>query len=91
MDFALRQLARLARGSVSIDQNAAYAIEGEALSSADYRAITEVTAGTLPASLSLSQLSVAPPAAATYRLLAERDGDTLVVAGSVLDLLRNVR
>ena len=60
VDFALRELARLARGSVSIDHNAAYAIEGEALSSADYRAITDVTAGTLPASLSLSQLSVAP-------------------------------
>ncbi len=89
VDFALRELARLARGSVSIDHNAAYAIEGEALSSDDYRAITDVTRGTLPASLSLSQLSVAAPVADTYRLFAERDGDTLVITGSVADRTRH--
>ena len=80
--FALSQLARLSRGSVELGDKT-YAIAGEAASSEDFVALTDVNGRTLPASLSLKQAEIEPPHVSPYRFTAERRGTGIAIAGNV--------
>ena len=80
--FALGQLARLSHGSVELGDKT-YAIEGEAVSSDAFQALTGVTGRTLPASLTLKQADIVPPHVSPYRFAAVRQGTGIVLSGNV--------
>lgn len=87
--FAVGELGLLKEGTVSISADAAYQIDGEALSSPDYAAISEAVEATLPASMSLASNTVRPPARVPYRFGVERNGGKIAISGYVSDRLRH--
>lgn len=78
--FAIGQLANLGRGTVAVGDKV-YAIEGEAATPEAFAAILDANGKTLPASLALKGASVTPPKISPYRLLAEREGKSVVIEG----------
>lgn len=80
--FAVGQLAKLERGKVVVGDRS-YAIEGEAQSAETYAAILDANGKTLPASLELSGGVVTPPRVTSFRFVAERQGNKLVMNGNV--------
>jgi outer membrane protein OmpA-like peptidoglycan-associated protein/osmotically-inducible protein OsmY len=78
--FALDQLANLGRGTVVVGDKV-YAIEGEAATPEAFAAIIDANGKTLPASLELKGASVTPPKISPYRLVAEREGNSVVIEG----------
>ena len=80
--FAMGQLAQLGRGEVALAETA-YSIRGEAADPDAYSAIAATNAGTLPASLELTDADVAPPVVAPYRFVAERRDGGVALGGFV--------
>jgi outer membrane protein OmpA-like peptidoglycan-associated protein len=78
--FALDQLANLGHGTVVVGDKV-YAIEGEAATPEAFAAIIDANGKTLPASLELKGASVTPPKISPYRLVAEREGNSVVIEG----------
>ncbi|MBB5751185.1 OmpA family protein [Prosthecomicrobium pneumaticum] len=82
LKFAIEQLSRLAKGSVSLS-GPSYEITGEAASAAAYTALVERLKTTLPASMTLRRQSIAPAAIAPFVFSAAQSGDTLLLGGYV--------
>ncbi len=80
--FSLGQLTLLGRGSVALTGHA-YAIEGEALSTASFRALSDQLGRTLPASMELTSNAVAPAAVSPFVFSIVRTEQGLTLAGFV--------
>ncbi len=86
--FALGQLAQLSRGSVELG-DMTYSVAGEAATSGAFVALTDVTARTLPASLTLKQADIVPPHVSPYGFAAERQGTGIVLSGDVASAVQH--
>ena len=80
--FSLGQLALLGSGAVALTGHA-YAIEGEAQSTASFRALTDQLARTLPASMELASNNVAPAAVSPFLFSIVRTETGLTLGGYV--------
>ncbi len=80
--FSLSQLALLAKGAVALTGRA-YAIEGEAQSTASFRTLTEQLGRTLPASMELTRDAVAPAAVSPFVFGIVRTEQGLTLSGYV--------
>jgi OOP family OmpA-OmpF porin len=83
-EFALRQLARLGKGTVMVAEHA-LSVTGAAADAAAIGEFETLRSGTLPASLRLERLDIDPPIVSPYRVTLMKDADGVTIDGFVPD------
>lgn len=84
VEFALKQLSRLASGSVSLSDSV-ISIEGRSQNERAYLDILSDMKMPLPVGLSAGSLNIIPPKAAPYRFKVTMNDDRLVLSGNIPD------
>jgi outer membrane protein OmpA-like peptidoglycan-associated protein len=82
ISFALKQLASLKRGEVSLE-NLAFSISGEAEDAAAYRELSEMLKRGLPKGITLASAKIKAPVVSPYTWSAQFAGGQLVLSGHV--------
>jgi outer membrane protein OmpA-like peptidoglycan-associated protein len=78
--FAMAELAKLGRGSVTLGDRT-FAIEGEAATAEAFADLAAVNDATLPASLALVKAALVPPRVSPYRFVAMLGAKQLSLSG----------
>lgn len=84
ISFAMRQLASLKNGVVSLRDNA-LSVEGEAVGFAEYKTVKGALRNNLPAGITLAADNVQPPVASPYNWSVKRTANQLLLSGHVPD------
>jgi outer membrane protein OmpA-like peptidoglycan-associated protein/osmotically-inducible protein OsmY len=83
-EFALRQLARLAKGAVVVSEHT-LSVEGAAADAAAVGEFDALRTATLPASLTLARAAIAAPIVSPYRTTLRADEGGLIIEGYLPD------